>query len=216
MKFNGAIFDLDGTLLDSMPIWETVARDYLISKNKVPRPDLREKLRPLSLSQSAEYFQKEYGVAATTQQIVDGVNDLLNHFYLHKAPAKEGVADFLEALRQRGVKMCVATATHTHLVKAALSRTGLLPYFSAIFTCPDVGKSKDEPEIFLRALAHLGTEMQETYVFEDALFAMQTAQRAGFPIAAIYDLSAQGQQEQIKQLANVYCESFVQMKELLL
>ena len=215
MKLNGAIFDLDGTLLDSMPIWETVARDYLISMNKVPREDLREKLRPLSLSQSAEYFQREYGVTDTVQQIIDGVNALLEHFYVHTAPVKEGVSDFLEALRQRGVKMCVATATHTHLVKAALSRTGLLPYFSAIFTCPDVGKSKDEPEIFLRALAHLGTKMQETYVFEDALFAMQTARQAGFPIAAVYDLSAHGQQDRIKQLADVYCESFVQMKELL-
>lgn len=147
---------------------------------------------------------------------MDGVNARIEAFYRKTAPAKEGVRDFLHALRQSGVKMCVATATDRPLAEAALRRTGLLSYFSFLLTCTEAGFGKDSPDIFVLAQKKLGTPREQTVVFEDALYAMQTAKRAGFPVAAVYDASSQADQEQIRQLADVYMPLFPGAEEALL
>lgn len=183
----GAIFDLDGTLLDSMPVWDTLASDYLRSLGTSPKPGLDEAVSRMSVEQAAEYIRGEYGLAETPEEIVRGVNGMLGDFYRQTAPLKPGVPGFLERLREGGAKMCVATATDRSLVEAALLRTGVREYFSEIFTCAGVGHGKDEPDIFRAALAHLGTPKSATVVFEDALHAVATAKRDGFVVAAVYD-----------------------------
>ena len=214
MKMTGAIFDMDGTLLDSMPIWDRVGIDYLAGLGIQARPDLPERLLTMSMRQAAAYFG--YGVNLPEAEIMDGVNARIEAFYRKTAPAKEGVRDFLHALRQSGVKMCVATATDRPLAEAALRRTGLLSYFSFLLTCTEAGFGKDSPDIFVLAQKKLGTPREQTVVFEDALYAMQTAKRAGFPVAAVYDASSQADQEQIRQLADVYMPLFPGAEEALL
>lgn len=211
MKITGAIFDMDGTLLDSMHVWENTGEDILQGLHITPRDDLREKLRPLSLRQAAEYLISEYGAPYTVSQVVEHVNRNLEHQYREVVLPKPGVTEFLESLKRQGVPMCVATATAPHLTHAALRRTGLLPYFKGVFTCPEVGKGKDSPEIFLRALDCLGTGKATTPVFEDALFAMETAKRAGFPVVGIYDASAEEQQAQIRALCDVYARDYAEL-----
>ncbi len=208
MKIKGAIFDLDGTLLDSMKIWDTIGEDYLGSIGKIPREDLREALRPMSSVQAAEYFITDYGVESSVQEIMDGIIDLTAHFYIEEAPAKKCVKDFLEQLKQNGVKMCIVTATDRRLAEAALERNRLLDYFETIFTCNEVGSGKDNPEIFDRAFRFLDTKKEETYIFEDALFAIRTAKNAGYRVVAVYDESAEGQQAEIRQLADITIQSF--------
>ena len=204
----GAIFDIDGTVLDSMPIWETVAGDYLVLNGIVPRDGLREELRTLGGRQVGEYFIKNYGINKTPEEISDGIDKLLEGFYFDIAPPKPGVERVLQTLRDGGVPMCVATATDRHLVEAALKRTGLLQYFGHIFTCLELRSGKDEPYIFLRAAESLGTGIAETCVFEDALYAIRTAKKAGFPVVAVYDKSAKASADEIKALADVYLNSF--------
>lgn len=213
MKISGAIFDLDGTLLDSMQIWDNIGGEYLKSINIEPCDDLREVLRPMSLLQAAEYFRSDYGVDASSQEIMDTINDMIEHFYYDIVLPKDGVLGFLEALKQKDIKMCVATATDRHLVEAALKRNGLLSYFEKIFTCTELCVGKDRPDIFLRALNALGTKLEETYIFEDALFAIRTAKSAGFPIIAIYDATAKEQQNEIRELADIYIKSFHEMRD---
>ena len=208
MKIKGAIFDLDGTLLDSMPIWDTIGADYLRSIGKTPRPDLREALRPMSSVQAAEHFIAEYGVHSSVQEIMDGIIELIADFYIDVAPAKKHVKEFLEQLKQNDVKMCIVTATDRRLAEAALARNDLSGYFETIFTCNEVGYGKDCPEIFDRAFHFLGTKKEETYIFEDALFAMQTAKKAGYRVVAVYDDSAKGQQAEISRLADITIRSF--------
>ena len=106
---------------------------------------------------------------------------------MHNIKCKEGVSEFLEILAARGVKMCVATATDKHLALPALKRNGLDKYFGEIFTCTGVGKAKNEPDIYNAALSYLGTKIDETLVFEDSYHAAETAKKAGFKVAAVYD-----------------------------
>lgn len=205
----GAIFDVDGTLLDSMYIWDTIGEDYLRSIGHEPKENLRETFKAMSLQQAASYYQTEYGVTLSTESIVEGVNNMVEWYYKNEVYRKTGVKRFLQNLKEQGVKMCIATATDTHLVKAALKRCKISEYFSHIFTCTSVGHGKDEPVIYREAMKYLGTDKNNTVVFEDALYAVRTAKSDGFIVAAVYDIHEKGQSE-IKALADVYISDFSQ------
>ena len=203
MRIRGAIFDVDGTLLDSMFIWDTIGETYLRSIGYQPKENLNETFKNMSLHQAARYYQTEYGVTLSIDEIMDGVNAMLERYYRFEVPLKPGVAELLERLRQSGVKLCIATATDRHLVEAALDRCGVLSCFGEIFTCNEVGHGKDEPDIFETALRFLGTRREETLVFDDALYAVRTAKEAGFPVAAVYD-SHEKEQDKVRLLADIY------------
>lgn len=213
MRIRGAIFDVDGTLLDSMFIWDTIGEAYLRSIGYQPKENLNETFKNMSLHQAARYYQTEYGVTQSIDEIMDGVNAMLERYYRFEVPLKPGAAELLERLRQNGVKLCIATATDRHLVEAALDRCGVLSCFGEIFTCNEVGHGKDEPDIFEEALRFLGTEKAETVVFDDALYAVRTAKEAGFPVAAVYD-SHEKAQDQIRMLADVYLEELTQLDKI--
>lgn len=213
MRIRGAIFDVDGTLLDSMFIWDTIGEAYLRSIGYQPKENLNETFKNMSLHQAARYYQTEYGVTRSIDEIMDGVNAMLERYYRFEVPLKLGVAELLERLRQDGVKLCIATATDRHLVEAALERCGVLSCFGEIFTCNEVGHGKDEPDIFEAALRFLGTRREETLVFDDALYAVRTAKEAGFPVAAVYD-SHEKAQDQIRMLADVYLEELTQLDKI--
>ena len=213
MRIRGAIFDVDGTLLDSMFIWDTIGEAYLRSIGYQPKENLNETFKNMSLHQAARYYQTEYGVTRSIDEIMDGVNAMLERYYRFEVPLKPGVAELLERLRQGGVRLCIATATDRHLVEAALDRCGVLSCFGEIFTCNEVGHGKDEPDIFEEALRFLGTEKAETVVFDDALYAVRTAKEAGFPVAAVYD-SHERSQAEVRARSDLYLEDLTQLVEL--
>ncbi len=213
MRIRGAIFDVDGTLLDSMFIWDTIGETYLRSIGYQPKENLNETFKNMSLHQAARYYQTEYGVTQSIDEIMDGVNAMLERYYRFEVPLKPGAAELLERLRQDGVKLCIATATDRHLVEAALDRCGVLSCFGEIFTCNEVGHGKDEPDIFEAALRFLGTRREETLVFDDALYAVRTAKEAGFPVAAVYD-SHERSQAEVRARSDLYLEDLTQLVEL--
>lgn len=203
-RIDGAIFDMDGTLIDSMPRWKYVARDFLVSCNKTPKADLAEKVHPLSVKAAAKYFQTDYDVKLSVEEIVDGIHRQMEDYYLHEFELKPKTVEFLELLRQHNIKMCIATATDRRLATAALERNGILHFFDEIFTCAELNTSKREPKIFEAALEFLGTEKQRTYVFEDSYFAIAAAKSVHFPVFAVYEKTAEEYSEQIKELADIY------------
>lgn len=203
----GAIFDVDGTLLDSMSIWDSIGEDYLHSIGYAPRENLSETFQAMSLRQAARYYQTQYGVTLSIEEIMDGVNGLLERFYRQQAQLKPGAGEFVGELSRRGVKLCVATATEHPLVEAALARCGVLGYFEDILTCTNLGHGKDEPLIYREALKRLGAERPSTVVFEDALHAVRTAKGDRFPVAAVYD-GHEKRQEELKALADIYLTDF--------
>ena len=203
----GAIFDLDGTLLDSMFIWDTIGEEYLRSLGKEPHEDLKETFMTLTLEEAAEYYREHYGVTLSVKEIVDGVNAMVEQTYRTKVTLKSGVAEYLAWLRENGVRMCVATVTDRYLVEETLERLGVRHYFSEIFTCAEVGFGKDKPIIYQKALEHLETEKRDTYVFEDMLFALNTAKTDGFPTVGVYDRHEEHQDE-LKELSDYYIRDF--------
>ena len=203
----GAIFDLDGTLLDSMFIWDTIGEDYLRSLGKEPHEDLKETFMTLTLEEAAEYYREHYGVTLSVKEIVDGVNAMVEQTYRTKVTLKPGISEYLAWLKENGVRMCVATVTDRYLVEETLERLGVRHYFSEIFTCAEVGFGKDKPIIYQKALEHLGTAKDETYVFEDMLFALDTAKTDGFPTVGVYDRH-EAHQDELKELADYYIFDF--------
>ncbi len=142
MKICGAIFDVDGTLLDSMFIWDIIGENYLRSIGYEPRENLKEVFKNMSLRQAACYYRKEYGVTLGEDEIMEGVNALLERYYRCEFPLKPEMAEFLMRLHKAGVKLCIATATGRYLVEADLSRLGVMSYFSGMFTCYEVGQAE--------------------------------------------------------------------------
>ena len=203
----GAIFDLDGTLLDSMFIWDTIGEEYLRSLGKEPHEDLKETFMTLTLEEAAEYYREHYGVTLSVKEIVDGVNAMVEQTYRTKVTLKPGIAEYLAWLKENGVRMCVATVTDRYLVEETLDRLGVRHYFSEIFTCAEVGFGKDKPIIYQKALEHLGTEKSDTYVFEDLPFALNTAKTDGFPTVGVYDRH-EAHQDEMKELADYYVLDF--------
>lgn len=212
MKIKCAIFDFDGTLFDSMFIWDTAGEVYLRSIGKEPEADLQKILKPMSLLQSAEYIREKYHIPLSVEDIMDGVNRTVEDFYCHTAAPKPGVIAFLEELYHKNIKMCIATASDRYQIEAALSRCGMEHYFDAIFTCSEVGHGKDEPVIFQKAMEHFGADRNNTVVFEDAIHALQTAKADGFAVVAVYDNSEKRQTE-IRELSVCYLADFERTEE---
>lgn len=195
MRIKHAIFDFDGTLFDTMGVWDTVGECYLRSLGIEPRPGLREAVRTMSLEGAAHYFREEYGVTQSAGDIIEGINAVVEAFYRNEAQPKPGAAGFLECLRESGVDMCVATATDRHLIDAALGRCDMAGYFKGILTDRDAGCGKDRPDIYRMALELLGGSREDTVVFEDALHAARTAAADGFITVGVFDNSEPRQAE---------------------
>lgn len=198
----GAIFDADGTLLDSMGMWDTVGVRYLASLGVAARPGLRAILFPMTLAESAVYLKEAYGLGQSHQEIAEGINRTIRDFYRNEVRAKPGAREFLEALRARGVGITLATNTDRSVIVEGLVRAGLLPLLDEIYTCGELGVGKDQPDIFHRARDRMGTRTEETWVFEDAVHCARTAFQAGYPVVGVAD--PYSDQEALKQFCHIY------------
>ncbi len=208
----GAIFDLDGTLLDSLSLWDNIGYRYLETLGLSPKEDLREKFKSSSLYQAADYLYQKYDISFSVNEIMNGINALAENFYNNEVMLKPNVEEFLQFLYNSGVKMCIATATDRFLVKAALCRCQIDKYFSEIFTCTEIGHGKDEPIIYREALKHLATKKGESVIFEDALYAIKTAKKDGFLVSAVFDKHID-EQEEIKRICDFYIDDFAKIND---
>lgn len=213
MKIEGAIFDMDGTLLDSMWAWRNVGENYLNSKGISYRGSVFEQIKDMSIKQSAKFFQDKYGVTDDCDTIIADINKLVENFYVYEVELKWNVPSLLERLKKAGVKMCVATATDLPLVEAALKRCNIRQYFGEIFTCSSVGHGKNKPDIYNIACEFLKTQKENTWVFEDALYAIKTAKNAGYKVVGIFD-DFEPEHDAVEQLSDIYISSPEEMEEL--
>lgn len=205
MKLNYAIFDLDGTVLDSLPIWDNLGVDMLRSQGYDPDPALGRQLKIMTMTDGAQLCKDLFQMPQSIEEIAALVEDQAKLAYNTVIGPKPGAENFLKRLKETGIPMFIATNTRRDLVEAGLRRNGLLEFFDGIFTCPEVGQGKKEgAAVYEAALRHMGGTKEEAVVFEDALHAIRTAKKAGFRVAAIYDSSSEGEHEEIKALSDFY------------
>lgn len=200
----GVIFDVDGTLLDSVKAWLTVSSNYIRSQGLVPEEGLDERIFSMSMGDGAAYLAKRYGLDKTSRQIIEEIDGILLGYYCKQVQLRDGVRELLEWIRRKEIPMAVATATDEPLIEGAFARLGIRSFFRKIFTCSQVGEGKRSPLIYKKAAECLGTDPEETLVFEDALFALKTAKTAGFLTAGVYESHCAPEQPEIMSVADLY------------
>jgi len=211
-QFKYKIFDLDGTLLDSMGAWRDLGKDYLLQKGINPPDNLNEIIAAMSMLESAAYFQEAFKIELSAEEIIKEVKMLIEYKYRHEFELKAYVKKYLEKLENENTVMCIATATPLKLAKAALERNDIIKYFSFIISCDEVGVGKNNPDIFILAANKLNAKPSEIAVYEDADFALITAKEEGFYTIGVYDDYFKNERKDIELISDIYIESF---KELL-
>ena len=195
-----AIFDMDGTLIDSMIFWKNLASEYLSSKGVKQIPaDILERIKPMTMSESAALFAQEFGLTADPEA---EMNAMMDEHYRKDIPLKPGVKKYLQTLREKGVRMCVASATAEHLMESCLTRLGVRDYFDFLLSCETVGAGKRNPLVYHVSAERLGAAPQEIAVYEDAFYAVKTAKEAGYYVVGVYDDSAAKNWKTIETLAD--------------
>ena len=183
-----AIFDMDGTLIDSMLFWKNLASEYLRSKDVQSVPaDILDRIKPMTMSESAALFRQEFGLTGDPEA---EMNAMMDAHYKNDIPLKPGVQEYLKTLRNMGVRMCVASATAAHLMESCLTRLGIRAYFEFLLSCETVGAGKRSPLVYHASAEMLGAPPGEIAVYEDALYAVQTAKEAGYYVVGVYDESS--------------------------
>ena len=208
MNINGAVFDADGTLLDSMHIWDELGARYLESMNITPEEGLSEILYDMSLEQSSYYLQTRYKINASLNQIQESILKIIENFYVHEVKLKPGVKNFLERFN---IPSVIATSGDKDLLQSALIRNGINNYFANIFTCSEFETNKNESKIFHECAKFLDSKPENIIVFEDALFAIKTAKESGFIIAGVQDDSNINYQPEIMKLSDYYITDWGQL-----
>jgi HAD superfamily hydrolase (TIGR01509 family) len=212
MNFSGIIFDLDGTLIDSMSAWENIGSSFLKKHGIDPREDLNKVIKTMSFAESARYFIAVYGVKMTEEQVGDEINGMIRENYQKHIRLKPFVKETLDQYLNQGIKMAILTATHKSLTELVLSRYGLLSHFEFILTSGMVGLPKSQPEIYHQAAKQLALPKQQIAIFEDALYCIQAARASGCYLVGVYDESSKNDWDEIKNSSDCTIMSF---KELL-
>ena len=206
MAIRGAIFDMDGTLTESMHLWIEIGRRYLEGLGYTVSPEQNREMTKMLLEPMALYMQDQFGLTKSQSQIVDEINKIVEPDYFETVVVKPTVVESLEAMQERGIRMCVATATDRHLTEACLKRNGIVRFFPAVFTCGEEHGNKRTSLIYDKARAHLGTSPEETYIFEDTYVSILGAKQSGCRVVALEDRWSEKKRELIKEAADVYVE----------
>ena len=209
MKIKGAIFDMDGTLINSLIVWKDIwaamADKYLDGKEDFPGYEIDKKLRTMTLREGMEMIHEEIGIGKDGYELWQFCTDLIEDFYRNRVEMKSGAMEFLKYLHDNNVKMCIASASALDMVEVAVTRCELGKYIPKLISSCDYGCGKDKPDVYLGALEYLGTTIDETWVFEDSLVALKTAKGIGMPVVGIYDAYNFGHEE-MREISDYYID----------
>ena len=207
-----AAFDMDGTLLDSNGAFVDVSDAYLRQRGAVLDDGFIERAKTMNFTQYCGALRERANSAESAEETMTEITERIRSFYASEAQLKPGAKAYLEKLKRRGVRMCVASATEEPLIRVVLERFGLEGYFEFIVTVTQVGADKSQPDIFLEAARRFGeSELSRVTLYDDAFEALQSASNAGLRTVGLFDPVCANTEEAARQLCDAYAESFEEL-----
>lgn len=186
-RVDAVLFDLDGTVVDSMGIWLDIDKEYFSKYDMVLPSDYQKQIEGLSFYETAVFTHDRYFPWISVEDLMKSWNVMAYDHYANKVKPKECIRKFLDHLRQRGIKMGIATSNSSLLCKATLKNNNLLEYFSSILTGEECGAGKPAPDVYLNSAAALGADPARCLVFEDICNGLIAGKRAGMTVVAVHD-----------------------------
>lgn len=181
------IFDLDGTLVDSMWIWEAIDREYFRQHGLEVPAGLQQQISGMSFSETADYIKEQFAISDTVEEMKNIWNEMAEKKYESEVPLKPGAYEFLIRLKEQGIKTGVATSNSKHLVELTLQARGIRSYMDSVHTACEVAHGKPEPDIYILVAGDLGVAPEHCLVFEDIVEGIQAGKRAGMRTCAVAD-----------------------------
>ena len=207
-----AIFDMDGTLIDSMAEWRRLNVSFLGEYGIIPTPEEEAQLNSMSGSMAAVYIRDHFGVDTDYVRLVGHSTKRMEPVYRRGVPLKPGAAAYLKRLRARGVTCVVATATPANLALLALNRLNLVTDLDYIFSTDMIGGGKSDPAFYDRLCAMIGAKKEECVMFEDALYAMRGAREAGLGVIGITDSTNELTRAQMHEICDRVIDSYDELE----
>ena len=205
--FSAAIFDLDGTLADSNTVWEKLDRIILEKYGITADDEFIGRLASLTYQQAADAMRK-LGIAISDEEFTEEINALARIEYANNIPLKPYAAELLHEMKNSGMKIVLATASPAELYEPLLRRNDVYDLFDGFITTDEVGKGKNEPDIYLKAAEIAGFPISKCIIFEDTLTAVRTASKTDAYVCAVYDKYSEQDIELLKMLSHKYVYSF--------
>ena len=202
----GVIFDVDGTLFDSMGAWHDSGYNVLKSLGIDADKRIGDIFFSMTMDEVVDYIKENFSVNESRDFLKNGIHDQVEYAYRNEIELKPGVMRILDWVKDSKIPATIATSTDRFLIEIGLARLGIEDYFDEIYTATEVGKGKNYPDIFQLAMDKMGTKPEETWLFEDGLYSMITAKAYGMPVVGVYDKVSHDDQDAIKQVADIYLE----------
>ncbi|MBQ9592647.1 MAG: HAD family phosphatase [Lachnospiraceae bacterium] len=202
------LFDLDGTLADSMWMWRQIDIDYLARFGKEFTPDLQRAIDGKSIHETAVYMKARYEIPDTIEKMQADWNDMARQFYRERVPLKDGALELLRGLKERGIRIGIGTSNSRELTEEVLVTHGVMEYFDGILTSAEVKRGKPKPDIYLALAERLHVSPADCLVFEDVVQGIEAGRNAGMQVCAVEDPYSAWSRDQKRALADYYVESF--------
>lgn len=207
----GAIFDMDGTLIDSMWVWDKIDVDFLKKRNIELPSDLRENIEHLSFDDTAEYFKKRFNLKDSADEIKNEWNNMAYYEYAHNVPLKPYAKEYLSMLKSHGIKIGLATSNSILLLETVLKKHNIYKFFDNITTTNETGKSKNFPDVYLLSAKKLNIVPCSCIVFEDILPAIIAAKAAGMKVVGVFDSYSEPHWSQIMRISDLSIKSYYEL-----
>lgn len=211
MDFECAIFDLDGTLLDSTDVWRQVDEEFFAERGLVLPDDYAKIISPMGFKGAAYYTIEKFGLKETPQQVMAQWHEMAREKFAEQVSLKPDSKKYLEYLKEKGIRLCVATASHEDLFMPSLENNGIRHLFDSFTTIQEVNRGKGFPDIYLKAAEKNGFDAENCIVFEDIYECVKGAKSGGFYTVGVYDDKSKEDEEKMRQLSDRYIYSFAEM-----